>query len=194
MTTGEPTANTLAGKVAIITGGGRGIGRAMALELAAAGVAVMVSARSANEIEETAEMIRAAGGTAKACPADVSDLDAVKNLLAVTEAELGAPDILINKAGGGVPGTGGPFELMEPAAIQLGVERNLLAAMLLSRLALPGMLARSRRYRHFTDVAPWRMAVRTQSIAVSPPPSTSTRLPARLPATTPPLPRLMRPR
>lgn len=144
MTTGEPTANTLAGKVAIITGGGRGIGRAMALELAAAGVAVMVSARSANEIEETAEMIRAAGGTAKACPADVSDLDAVKNLLAVTEAELGAPDILINNAGGGVPGTGGPFELMEPAAIQLGVERNLLAAMLLSRLALPGMLARKK--------------------------------------------------
>ena len=138
----DATQTSLAGKVAIITGGGRGIGRAIALNLAAAGAAVMVSARTVNEIEETAELIRAAGGKAAACAADVSDLAAVKNLLAVTEAELGAPSILVNNAGGGVPGSGGPFEKIAPEAITAGIERNLLAAMILSRLVLPGMLER----------------------------------------------------
>ncbi len=128
--------------VAVVTGGGRGIGRAIALKLAKDGAAVMVSARSTNEIEETAELIRAAGGRAVACAADVSDLDAVRKMLAATEAELGAPTILINNAGGGVPNSAGPFELIEPEGMTAGIERNLLAAMHISRLVLPGMLAR----------------------------------------------------
>jgi NAD(P)-dependent dehydrogenase (short-subunit alcohol dehydrogenase family) len=142
MSTRASTANCLAGRVGIITGGGRGIGRAVALAFADSGAAVMVSARSTDEIEETAALIREAGGRAVSCSADVSDLDAVKKLLAVTEAELGAPSILVNNAGGGVSGSGGPFETLEPDRIAVGVERNLLAAMLLSRLVLPGMLER----------------------------------------------------
>ena len=110
--------------VAVVTGGGRGIGRAIALKLAEAGAAVMVSARSANEIEETADLIRAAGGRAVACPADVSDLDAVRKMLAMTEAELGAPTILINNAGGGVPNSSGPFEKIEPEGMTAGIERK----------------------------------------------------------------------
>lgn len=129
-------------EVAVVTGGGRGIGRAIALNLAAAGAAVMVSARSLNEIEETAALIREAGGRASAFGADVCDLDAVRKMLAATEEHLGAPSILINNAGGGVPGASGPFETLEPEAITLGIERNLLAAMHLSRLVLPRMLAR----------------------------------------------------
>jgi len=140
----EATANGLAGKVAVVTGGGRGIGRAIALELAAAKVLVMVSARSTDQIEETVKLIEAAGGRAAACPADVSDLTAVKNMLAVTEAELGPPSVLVNNAGGGVSGSGGPFETLEPERIIAGVERNLLSVMLLSRLVLPGMLERER--------------------------------------------------
>ena len=100
--------------VAVVTGGGRGIGRAIALSLAQAGAAVMVSARSANEIEETAALIRQAGGRATACPADVSDLAAVREMFARTEAELGAPTILVNNAGGGVPNSSGPFEKIAP--------------------------------------------------------------------------------
>lgn len=144
MSTNDSTATNLTGQVAIVTGGGRGIGRAIALDLAKAGATVMVSARSTNEIEETAEMIRTAGGKAAFCAADVSDLAAVKAMLAATEAELGAPSILVNNAGGGVPGSSGPFEKIEPEGITAGIERNLLAAMILSRLVLPGMLERKK--------------------------------------------------
>ena len=104
----------LAGKVAIVTGGGRGVGRATALEFAAAGAAVMVSARSKDEIEDTASEIRKAGGRAAACAADVTDLAALKTMLAATEAELGPPTVLVNNAGGGVPGSSGPYENIDP--------------------------------------------------------------------------------
>lgn len=151
MTIEEPAESDLAGQIAIVTGGGRGIGRAIALGLAKAGASVMVSARSTSEIEETADLIRAAGGKAAACAADVSDLVAVRAMIAATEVELGAPSILVNNAGGGVPGSSGPFEKIEPEGITAGIERNLLAAMILSRLVLPGMLERKRG--HIINVA-----------------------------------------
>ena len=131
----------LAGQVAIVTGG-RGVARATALALAEAGAAVMVTARSIDEIEETASVINAAGGRAVACPADVTDLDAVKNMLAVTEEKLGPPTLLFNVAGGGVPGSSGKFETLVPEQIIASINLNLLSAMLLSRLVLPGMLER----------------------------------------------------
>ena len=95
----------LAGKVAIVTGGGRGLGRATALAFAEAGAAVMVVARSIQEIDETVALIKAAGGRAAACQADVTNLADLRKMLEVTEAELGPPTVLMNNAGASLPTT-----------------------------------------------------------------------------------------
>ena len=114
----------LSGKVAIVTGAGRGIGRATALAFAEAGAAVVVTARSTDEVEETASLVEAAGGRAVACRADVTDREAVKKMLAFTEAQFGPPTILVNNAGGGVPGTGGRFETLTPTRSSLASRRT----------------------------------------------------------------------
>lgn len=137
----DGTTIQLQGRVAVVTGGGRGVGRAAALAFAQAGAAVLVTARSTDEIEETAALITAAGGSAASFPADVTNLESLREMLAFTEAELGVPSLLMNNAGGGEPGSSGRFETLEPEAIVAGLQINLISTMLLTRLALPGMLA-----------------------------------------------------
>ena len=89
----------LAGKVALVTGGARNIGRAIACALAADGAAVMVNARtSRNEAEETAERISAAGGRAALHYADVTDESAVAAMVEATIREFGRLDFLVNNA------------------------------------------------------------------------------------------------
>jgi len=89
----------LAGKVALVTGGARNIGRAIACALAAGGAAVMVHARSSRaEAEETAGMIRSAGGRVALHFADVTDAAAVAALVEATLAEFGRLDLLVNNA------------------------------------------------------------------------------------------------
>lgn len=95
----------LAGRVALVTGGGRGIGREIALTLAEAGADVAVAARTASQVETVAEEIRALGRRSVAVPTDVavsSDIDA---MVATAGRELGPIDILVNNAGAhiGVP-------------------------------------------------------------------------------------------
>lgn len=86
--------------VAIVTGSGRGIGRAIALELASAGVKVVVNyAGRSDKAEETAELIRQAGGEALTVQADVSQADDVSRLIQTTLDHYGKIDILVNNAG-----------------------------------------------------------------------------------------------
>jgi 3-oxoacyl-[acyl-carrier protein] reductase len=100
--------------VAIVTGGGRGIGRAIALALAGEGAAVGVFARTEREIVETAGQINAAGGRALALPVDVRDAPAVRAAVAETARQLGPVTLLVNNAG--TPGTAGLDWEVDPDA------------------------------------------------------------------------------
>jgi NAD(P)-dependent dehydrogenase (short-subunit alcohol dehydrogenase family) len=89
----------LSGKVAIVTGAGRGIGRAVALSLAEAGADVCVTARTESQIEETADLIRRLGRSALAVSADATDALAVGRVIEKTLESLGGLHILVNNAG-----------------------------------------------------------------------------------------------
>jgi len=89
----------LTGRIALVTGGGRGIGRAVALSLASAGADVAVTARSAKELDETAAAIRALGRRAEAIVCDVAERTQVDAMVARVKTALGDPLILVNNAG-----------------------------------------------------------------------------------------------
>ncbi len=90
----------LKNRVAVVTGGGRGIGRSIALALASEGCHVVVTARSAEEIARTAEEVRSRGSRALAVIADVSQEADVRRLVEATRGEFGAVHIIVNNAGG----------------------------------------------------------------------------------------------
>ncbi|MEZ7005920.1 SDR family NAD(P)-dependent oxidoreductase [Streptomyces sp. AD55] len=89
----------LRGKVAIVTGAGRGLGRSMASALVAAGAAVTVAARTGTELDAFAEEVAAAGGRVLACPTDITDEAAVARMVAATVDTFGRVDILVNNSG-----------------------------------------------------------------------------------------------
>ncbi|HEV8298797.1 MAG TPA: glucose 1-dehydrogenase [Acidimicrobiales bacterium] len=129
----------LTDKVAVITGGGKGIGAAIALAFADAGADVAVTARTAEDVESVAAQVRARGRRALAFPADVNDLDAVAALVERTVAELGGVDIVVNNAGGSqsLPFLDTSVELLERS-----FHFNISVAFELSRLAVPHILRR----------------------------------------------------
>lgn len=88
-------------KVAVITGGGRGIGRAVALGFARQGAAVVVAARSVGEVEQTVRAVEADGGRALAVACDVTDEQAVRGLIGAALERFGRIDVLVNNAGVG---------------------------------------------------------------------------------------------
>ncbi len=91
-------ASDLRGRVAIVTGGGRGIGRGIALALASAGATVVVSGRTRETLDDACEEIRGRGGTALALTADVRELANTQRLITETVARAGRLDILVNNA------------------------------------------------------------------------------------------------
>lgn len=125
-------------KVAIVTGGGKGIGKAIALAFAAEGAAVVISGRSVPQLEETVEEIRSRNGRVTAIPTDVSDEAQVKAMVERTIAEYGKVDILVNNSG--ITGPTAPVVEMDLAAWNETLAINLTGAMLCSREVLRHMI------------------------------------------------------
>lgn len=130
----------LEGQVAVVTGSGRGIGRAMARRFAAEGAAVVVASRTATEVEGVAAEIEKHGGRAAGLAADVSrEVDCARIVSAARE-RFGAVHILVNNAG--FYGPVKPIEEITPQEWDEVMAVHLRAAFLLTRLVLPEMYAR----------------------------------------------------
>lgn len=132
----------LTGQVAVVTGAGRGIGREIAGYLAKAGARVVLTARTAAQLETAAEAIRSAGGEALAVTADVTDVGAVAALMERVEGEWGAVDLLVNNAGSFY--ALGPLWEADPDRWWTDVTINLRGPFLGCRAVLPGMIRRGR--------------------------------------------------
>jgi NAD(P)-dependent dehydrogenase (short-subunit alcohol dehydrogenase family) len=132
----------LTGQVALVTGGGRGLGRAFASALAKAGAHVAVTARTAEPLAETVEMVERAGGRALAIPGDVSAPDTVAHVVRTAESQLGMVDILVNNAGAVGP-LGYDWEV-DLEDWWRTFEINVRGPFLYARAVLPGMVKRQR--------------------------------------------------
>ncbi len=126
----------LKNKVAIVTGGSQGIGRATALRLAEEGACVVIAARGRELLDQVAGEIRAAGGSVAAVQADVSRADDCARLVAEAVKAFGRLDILVNNAGTSATGE---FESVTDDLWQADFELKLFAAIRLARLAIPHM-------------------------------------------------------
>lgn len=131
----------LTDRVAIVTGGSRGLGRAIAEGFAAAGATVAVASRKADVCDEVVDAIRRSGGRALSVPTHVGRPDQVQALVDRVVAELGGIDIVVNNAANPL---GGPVADVEPAAFDAAFRTNVQGPMLLGSAALPHLQASGR--------------------------------------------------
>ena len=146
----------LSGKIAVVAAASRGLGRAVAEELAREGAHLVICARGADALRETAESIRAATGvTVLEVVADMGNSDDVARVTAKAFETFGRVDILVTNAGGP---PAGPFESHSPEIWQAAIRQNLDSVIGLTRAVLPGMKERR-----------WGRIVNVTSIAVKQP-------------------------
>lgn len=136
--TNELQTNNLKGKVAVVTGASKGIGKAIAVAFANAGTKVVLAARTRQTVEQVAADLRETGADAIAVPTDVTDVDAVQNLIQHTLDTYQNLNILINNAGNGIFGTVADFD---PSDWDSVVNSNLKGVYLCAKYALPHLLA-----------------------------------------------------
>jgi 3-oxoacyl-[acyl-carrier protein] reductase len=129
----------LEGKVALVTGAGRGIGRAIALDLAKSGCRSILAARTTAELEEVRREIEDSGGRATAIAADLTSDEAIDALVVESRRACGSVDILINNAGWG---RRAPVTKMDPDDLDRTLRLNLRAPILLARRLVPDMIAK----------------------------------------------------
>jgi NAD(P)-dependent dehydrogenase (short-subunit alcohol dehydrogenase family) len=130
----------LKGQVAIVTGGGRGFGRAIAKWYAAEGAKVLVTARSQNQLDETVEQIHTMSGEAIAVAGDVANREEVSRVVSKAEERFGQVTLLVNSAG--VSGPFGPIWFIDPDAWWDTQVVHVRGMLLYSRAVLPGMVKR----------------------------------------------------
>lgn len=141
----------LTGRVALVTGAGRGIGRATALALASSGATVVATARSVDELDSVVEEIRATGGSAAALDCDLSDRAQAIALAGRAAGPFGPIDILVNNAGIGSSADPRPLAEFDDAFWDRTLEINLTAPYLLSKAVVPHM--RSKGFGRIITVA-----------------------------------------
>ncbi|MBX0335017.1 3-ketoacyl-ACP reductase [Pontibacter sp. HSC-14F20] len=130
---------SLKGKSALITGAGKGIGRAIAIALAKEGVNVGLLARTTSQLEEVAAEVQQLGVKAAVATADVTDINSVNEAVKYIGTELGPIDILINNAG---TAKFGKFLELEPADWEHIIRVNLMGVYFVTRAMLPEMIER----------------------------------------------------
>ncbi|HEX2577076.1 MAG TPA: glucose 1-dehydrogenase [Aquihabitans sp.] len=128
----------LTDRVVVVTGGSRGIGRAIVEGLAGLGAKVVVASRKAEACEEAVRAVEAAGGTALAVPTHVGDLDALRALVEQTVDAFGGVDVVVNNAANALTQ---PIGDITPEAWQKSTDANVRAALFLVQEALPHLAA-----------------------------------------------------
>ncbi|MGE0680694.1 MAG: SDR family NAD(P)-dependent oxidoreductase [Candidatus Binatia bacterium] len=130
----------LDGKVIIMTGAGRGLGREMTLALAEAGADIVAAARTQAQINATADIVRTKGRRCLAISTDVTNATSVKAMVDATIAEFGRIDVLVNNAGGASSGWNKPVEALTDEQWRGGIDLNITSAFYCCRAVLPHML------------------------------------------------------